>query len=249
MFALAAIGVRTNPSAEKFLAVTFAPIAIAYQIYVGGDAFERIRIITPTIPLLTIPVVSGAIVIIDRIRILNHRNPAARTWATAALTIAAVLTANGTYTQEQFLLSRFPSLSYNQANIKTGLLLRMTTHQNAKIAVFWAGALPYFAERHTYDLLGKCDPKIAKQPPHKTSDLPRLITHPGHNKYDLNYSIVGLKPDYIQGLNWGNHERVDLEWANQYYRQFAPLGQPVILNIKSSLIDWNTIDALCRPTK
>jgi hypothetical protein len=27
---------------------------------------------------------------------------------------------------------------------------------------------------------------------------------PGHNKYDLNYSIVQVQPTYIQAFSWGN---------------------------------------------
>ena len=38
---------------------------------------------------------------------------------------------------------------------------------------------------------------------------------PGHNKYDLKYSIRELRPDYIQNYFWaGNDER---EYVHQHY--------------------------------
>jgi hypothetical protein len=38
---------------------------------------------------------------------------------------------------------------------------------------------------------------------------------PGHNKYNLDYSIVELQPDYIQRCDWG-HSNV-CPWASEHY--------------------------------
>jgi hypothetical protein len=74
---------------------------------------------------------------------------------------------------------------------RLGLFLNRTTRPEAVIAVTWAGAIPYYAERTTLDLLGKSDPVIAKGPP----ATPEFF--PGHNKWNFAYSIGQLQPDLV----------------------------------------------------
>jgi hypothetical protein len=74
---------------------------------------------------------------------------------------------------------------------RLGLFLNHTTRPEAVLAVTWAGAIPYFADRPTLDLLGKSDPVIAKGPP----ATPEFF--PGHNKWNFAYSIGQLKPDVV----------------------------------------------------
>ena len=65
---------------------------------------------------------------------------------------------------------------------------------------------------------------------------------PGHNKYDLNYSIVELRPDYIQGTTWGRDDVTDQ--VKGIYRPLIienKLG--LLLNTNSSRVRW---DAICR---
>jgi hypothetical protein len=38
---------------------------------------------------------------------------------------------------------------------------------------------------------------------------------PGHNKYDLDYSIRRLRPTYVQGLVWGREDLT--EWGRSAY--------------------------------
>jgi hypothetical protein len=74
---------------------------------------------------------------------------------------------------------------------RLGLFVRETTQPDAVIAVRWAGAIPYFANRTTVDLLGKSDAFIAKGPP-ATPDF-----FPGHNKWNFAHSIGRLQPDLV----------------------------------------------------
>jgi len=62
--------------------------------------------------------------------------------------------------------------------------------KDARIAVSWAGTVPYFTGNYSIDILGKCDRKIARMAP---------VTgfNPGHNKWDIDYSIGELEPDII----------------------------------------------------
>jgi hypothetical protein len=73
--------------------------------------------------------------------------------------------------------------------VRLGLLLRETVAPDGTIAISRAGCSPYFAERRAIDLLGKNDPVIARMPP----AIPTFV--PGHNKWDLRYSIGVLQPD------------------------------------------------------
>jgi len=74
---------------------------------------------------------------------------------------------------------------------REALLLRLATREDARIAVSWAGALPYFVDRECIDVLGKCDPVIARRPAARDSFIP------GHTKWDLAYSVGQLKPDVL----------------------------------------------------
>jgi hypothetical protein len=71
-----------------------------------------------------------------------------------------------------------------------GVGIRRATRPEAVIAVVWAGAIPYFAERRAVDLMGKSDLVIAREPP-------RGPFYPGHNKWDLAYSVGWLRPDVV----------------------------------------------------
>ena len=75
-----------------------------------------------------------------------------------------------------------------------GLALRAATSPNATIAVTAAGAITYFSQRRTIDLLGKSDHTIAMERPQKRPFLP------GHAKWDYRYSIEGLRPDVVADL-------------------------------------------------
>jgi arabinofuranosyltransferase len=79
--------------------------------------------------------------------------------------------------------------------VTMGTTLRAVSRPDATIAVVWAGAPPYYAERPTIDLLGKNDPVIAR--------APTRGVRPGHNKWDYAYSIGQLKPDVVAQL-WSN---------------------------------------------
>ena len=72
---------------------------------------------------------------------------------------------------------------------REGLLFRETLAPEATLALSSAGSIPYFAERTTIDLLGKNDRVIA----HMAPVIPEFV--PGHNKWNLRYSIGELRPD------------------------------------------------------
>jgi hypothetical protein len=78
-----------------------------------------------------------------------------------------------------------------EGNIHIANYLREHTPANAKVADIWAGAVFYFSHRQGIDFLGKCDRHVA----HGTSNP--ASNYPGHNKFDYDYSIGQLHPDYV----------------------------------------------------
>lgn len=76
-------------------------------------------------------------------------------------------------------------------NIRIGKYLREHTAVDAKIADIWAGAVFYFSDRTGVDLLGKCDRHVARQKANPVSN------YPGHNKFDYDYSLGQLRPDFV----------------------------------------------------
>jgi hypothetical protein len=69
-----------------------------------------------------------------------------------------------------------------------------------------AGTMPFYTGRYSIDFLGKTDPYIASLPADTSGAISRgsLTSWPGHNKYDLDYSINHLQPTYVSVFRWGN---------------------------------------------
>ena len=91
------------------------------------------------------------------------------------------------------------------------------TGPHATVGVIWAGTLPYYVDRTAIDFLGKSDLHIA----HLNADVSGAVSWsgmrsvPGHNKYDLKYSIMQLQPTYIQAFAWG--DQTVKPWVTQNY--------------------------------
>lgn len=92
-------------------------------------------------------------------------------------------------------------------HVNVALSINEYTTDEASVGVVWAGIIPYYTSRYGIDFLGKNDPCIASLP----ADLAGVAWHgmdsvPGHNKYDLEYSILGRKPTYVEGFSWGSQD-------------------------------------------
>ena len=62
---------------------------------------------------------------------------------------------------------------------------------------------------------------------------------PGHNKYDLNYSIKVLQPTYVQRFVWGSQ---DLSQSATHYVEVEYSGISVFLLRDSPAVIWNKIN-------
>jgi hypothetical protein len=94
----------------------------------------------------------------------------------------------------------------NHVNTNSALAINDLTGPQASVGVIWAGTLPYYTDLYGVDFLGKSDPIIARLKPDLSGAVSwaGMRSVPGHNKYDLNYSIVQLQPTYIQAYSWGD---------------------------------------------
>jgi len=80
-----------------------------------------------------------------------------------------------------------------------------------------AGAMPYYSGLRGVDVLGKTDRHIARL---DRAPAPCESVTPGHNKYDLHYSIGKLRPDVIyDGLTRARYQPGIFEFVKQHYVQ------------------------------
>lgn len=218
---------------------------VFYSVYVGGDAWEEWgganRYIALAMPACFVLFAGGLAQV-------------ARRWSIGARTrwgvlILALLHANAIRGPEAWrewlLLTRPLHARDNASMVHMANVIRSITKEEARVAVVWAGAAPYFMERPAIDLLGRADRLIARGPmngpPPEASPLARLtFFYPGHLKYDYGYSIGRLEPDVVAQL-WKNPE--EAAPFMDAYSTHTLQGVTLRLRKDSSSIDWESVDA------
>jgi hypothetical protein len=195
-FAIAALNRRMYRHAASALVITVPLLLVAYTLYVGGDAWEWMpytnRYVTPALPLLF----AGAAATMARLdregfsRAIFGGALEGLAEAVALLALIAVVSGPGYL---DWVRTRGAHVVDDANKVWMGVRIRQTTGPSTRIAVVWAGAVPYFAHRPAIDFLGKSDPVIAHHPP---------VTEffPGHDRFDYGYSIGTLRPDLIVQL-------------------------------------------------
>jgi hypothetical protein len=230
---------------EKLLLFTLVVSAIGYQIYVGGDPWPYWRMMSPTIPLLGILLIGA---IINGIR----AQPGMKAFhlkflrsveaQISFIVLLCILVANAYFLPEALFLERPFYVSANQHNVNIALALSQVTTPDATVGIFWSGAIPYFAERNGIDFLGKSDRYIAHLPPDLSGSLSLggMKSPPGHNKYDLNYSIEQLHPTYVQDFKWGTQDLTT--WGKSVYAEVQYKGVVLYLLRNSASVLWEKLN-------
>jgi hypothetical protein len=233
LLALAACDRRVR----RFWPATAAVVAvIASTVALGGDVFPLERFLAPAVPLAMASAIAFAATITsDRPR--TRAGLAALAIAGSWLALEAGHLRYFTF-REQVSFGRSP-----RALVNTALAIRQLTTPKALIGVFWAGTIPYYADRRAVDFLGKCDPAIARLPPDLESAVGGrpLRTAPGHNKYDLEYSIRRLRPDYVQGFRWARSDLRPLGLADYVRVGFDVPGGSIDVRRGSPNVIWSRI--------
>ncbi len=176
---------------DRLLLATMFCVAVAYQWYVGGDAWPRDRMVIPAIPALFVLAADGTVRVA---RGLADGRLGRTCWIAACLT-ACFLIPNARYTREALFIIAPHGTLQNRENVRYLLAVERTLRPEGTLAVGFAGTVPYLTRRHCYDLFGKCDPYIARLPAHPE------VARSGHNKFDLRYTVTQQRPDaLIHGL-------------------------------------------------
>jgi hypothetical protein len=171
----ATIGALVSRSAAQRLLLLIVLGYSAYVAYAGGDGFPQYRFFVPILPLIIVLAFIGVRRMVPWL--------ASRLMLATVCLISIPLLVPGTTT---------PLYPHEVAvgNIEIGRLYAANAPPDSKVADFWAGIVFYYSDVQGIDLLGKNDAHIAR--------LPALYGDiPGHNKFDFDYSLLQLKPDYV----------------------------------------------------
>ena len=234
LFALAGLGLKF--SLQKLYLFGFFLISVLYQIYVGGDPWNYWRIMAPTMPFLFILFFEGCA---EALRFIPKL-----TTGRASYGIIFALTLLGLYLMDSRFLRQMSlvDLPYDNGaarkHVNIAIAINELTDEDAAIGVFWAGTIPYYADRPAIDFLGKSDRYIANLPPDLSGQMSWLGMNsvPGHNKYDLNYSIKKLLPTYVQEFEVGSQNLND--WGAEHYVNVKYMGIRLYLLKDSPHVDW-----------
>jgi len=248
LLAFAVVHVLHSRRSASVMLLAVICAAIGYQVYVGGDPWPYWRMMAPVASLMIVLTI-GSMSVICNVVCMARQGVKARLALPSRLTQSAVtvafgmalVLANWTFKYEILFLAKPYQTEASLENVNTALILRRLTTDNATLGVVWAGALPYYAERRAIDFLGKCDRHIARLLPDQSGEIgwAGMQSVPGHNKYDLNYSIKVLKPTYTQCLKWGGHDL--REWAVGQYVKVEQDGAVVFLLKDSPDVIWDVV--------
>jgi len=159
------------------------------------------------------------------------------------ITIGGLAITDRGFLDEVLFRTRAYTVENNAKNVNSALAINHLTKDNATVGVFWGGVIPYYADRTAIDFLGKADRHIAHLPPDISGVVAwnGMTSVPGHNKYDLDYSIKTLQPTYIQSHTWGLQNLS--EWAGSKYVALDYCGVPMLLLKDSDAVYWDRINS------
>ncbi len=242
LFVVAALGLILQARLTRLYLASFMLIAIAYQIYAGGDPWESWRLLAPAMPALFLLAIEGSVILITRLKGLASRRYALAT-AVGLLALAPLALADQPFLADMSVQGPTSAAIANRINTNAAIAIDALTTPGASIGVIWAGTLPYYADRTGVDFLGKSDARIAHLQADVTGSVSwgGMISVPGHNKYDLEYSIVQLQPTYVQAYSWG-YQTVK-PWVEQHYVRLdyqGVMGSKTVWLLKDSpLVCWD----------
>jgi hypothetical protein len=225
--------------------------AICYQIWIGGDPWTYWRLIAPVMPILLLLFVKVAfsmtaylsgIAAYARATISKPLFPSRFALETiVGLVVLTMLLLNSRFLEEIYMLTRPYTAVENEISINTAIALNDLTTEKATVGVTSAGTIPYYTGKTAIDFLGKNDPYIARLSPDVSGRAAwnGMGSVPGHNKYDLNYSIKTLKPTYVQVVGWLGQDLSG--WSEAHYAKITYKGTTLRLLRNSDAVRWDLI--------
>ncbi|HEV8237862.1 MAG TPA: hypothetical protein VGS57_00665 [Thermoanaerobaculia bacterium] len=229
LLAAAAIAVWRRRDRRLWLPLAVFGAFAAYEVWVGGDAWEDIglradRFVAFVMPMLFVVLNAGldaALAAWARRRRATAGDespplPGARTRfglgaAAAAVTCALWLLANGLASPESArwnwrLLTGIepPPLVNSHRDVLTQLSrFERIVRPQATVATAWAGIPAFFSDYRMVDLLGYNDRYLARRPgPRRLVPERYWELIPGHTKWDVDYELERVRPDAFFQI-WG----------------------------------------------
>lgn len=186
----------------RYLVFLVAPLVILviYQVYVGGDPWPYWRQVVPGIAGWAVALGVSFSILVESKTLLNHR--LLKTVVVFVLICVVVVSVNRSFRYEIFLREKPYTFAENEAHVRFGQALREVMPEG-KAMVVSAGVISSYFGGYSIDALGKTDTRIANLAPQRDVIWLGMNGVPGHNKYDLKYSIVEKKADYVQIWKWG----------------------------------------------
>jgi len=218
LIAFAMAGTSFMTSRIRFVVLSIPASLVAYQIYIGGDAWPYWRMLVSIMPIIVAAAVAGA-----------HALFRGSFIATVAALLFGMFVSDVQFISEMVFSAKPYKSDETIDNLNTAIVLNRTLSPDATIGVEWAGTLPYYTDFRAIDFLGKTDRRIAGMRPDMSGRIrwSGMNSVPGHNKYDLNYSIGELKPDYIQTYRYGLSDTS--EWIEGIYEMRVVDGLEIIV--------------------
>jgi len=226
-------------------------LQMAYSVYVGGDAWEywggSNRYICIAMPgffvLLSWALYAVSVALMQVVR--ANAVPLAFTLA-VAYAVLSLNSIHGLGAWEEATLIEPPLHTgpggENQQDVEQALALREATTGKATLAVMRAGTIPYFADRYTFDLLGKSDKHVARVQPRTAAGATAFgfrEFRPGHMKFDFPYSIGRGRPDVI--LHLQRRAEAAQPFLHDFYRRVFLGGKCVYARRESPNVFWERL--------
>ena len=234
------LGFVLKPDRRKacYLALVIAPIL--YEIWAGGAPLRLWRLMTPVEPLGAALFVMGGMELLRRLR-TDFSTRTGIAWM-GVLTGIAIMSVNLFFLPQIFFLQTWFPTGFYSLRVNSAVALNELTTQNASVGVLAAGVVPYYTGREAFDYLGRSDPHIASLPPDLSGAVSwnGMYSVPGHNKYDLVYSIEQLQPTFTDTDRWG---RENLSaWVSAHYVSVQYHGVGLLLKRGAPEVKWNLIN-------
>lgn len=244
--ALAALGLRRPARRElarrQWLLIVIVLILFLYPVWTGGDVLGFWRLSAPAFPCLLALALAAAARLGQAWAARRGGASGGRAFNALTAALLVILCAADAPFIKGLTLKEPPSVFSSAGDqVNMALALEELTGPRATLAVGWGGIVPYYTGRRAIDLLGKCDPHVAALAPDLSGACGWLgfRSVPGHNKYDLNYSIVSKRPTYVQCFTWG---RDDVRaFAREHYVSLRYKGAVVSLLKGSPDVRWEKL--------
>jgi arabinofuranosyltransferase len=218
---------------------------LAYQIYIGGDAWDYWRMPAPLIPLLLLLVLRGLHVLLGGLQSSPIFGLLGRNQSRAIVVLllfGIIWSVNSRFLREATLIDKAYQVDMNTVNTRAAVALRDVLRPEATVAVAWGGTVPYLTMLRAVDILGKSDREIASLTPYRSSShlWGGMKGVPGHNKYSLAHSIFARRPDYVDTFSWFSEDYRFL--IGNEYREVVYQGAVLHLRAASENVRWEEID-------